>query len=176
MQAAALFAKGKTQADVARALGVSRESARRWHDEWKKGGARRLRGAGRAGRKPRLTRKQLRRIDAELRRGSRAHGFATDLWTLPRVAAVIEKVTGVRYHPGHAWRLLKQIGWSLQRPAKRARERNEEKVRRWKAGTWPALKKKPDENEPGSSSRTKAASRSSRPSAAPGLPEERRQS
>ena len=176
MRAAAMFAKGKPQADVARSLGVSRESASRWHAQWKRKGAAALRGAGRAGRKPRLTEKQLRQIDSALRQGSRAHGFATDLWTLPRVAAVIEKVTGVRYHPGHAWRLLRDIGWSLQRPAKRARERNEEGVRRWKAGTWPALKKTPGENAPGSSSRTKAASPSSRRSAEPGPPEERRQS
>src|SRR5574342_793748 len=120
MRAAAMFAKGKTQADVARTLGVSRESARRWHDQWKQDGAGALRGAGRAGRKPRLTTKQLRQVDTALRRGARAHGFATDLWTLPRVALVIERVSGVHYHPGHVWRLLGRMGWTLQRPAKRA--------------------------------------------------------
>lgn len=141
MQAAALFARGKTQADVARALGVSRQSASQWHARWKQGGAKALRGAERAGRKPRLTAKELRHLDTALRRGARAHGFVTDLWTLPRVAAAIEKITGIHFHPAHTWRLLQQIGWSLQRPAKRARERNEEGVRRWKARRWPALKK-----------------------------------
>jgi len=173
MRAALLFARGKTQADVARTVGVSRESASRWYRQWREGGAAALRGAGRAGRKPRLTTKQLRTVEVLLRRGPRAHGFATELWTLPRIAAVIEKITGVRYHPAHVWRLLRKLGWSLQRPAKRARERNEEGIRRWKAEVWPRLKKTPDEGEPGSSSRTKAASRSFRRSAAPGLPADR---
>jgi transposase len=170
MQAAVLFAKGKTQADVTRALSVSRQSASQWYAQWKTGGAGALRGAGRAGRKPRLTPKDLRHLDTALRRGARAHGFATDLWTLPRVATAIEKITGIQFHPAHAWRLLKQIGWSLQRPAKRARERNEEGIRRWKAGRWPALKKTPGESVRGSSSKTKAASPSSLPSDGLGLP------
>jgi len=58
-------------------------------------------GAGRAGRKPRLDRRQLNRLDAALRQGAQTHGFGTDLWTLPRVAQVIKRLTGVTYHPGH---------------------------------------------------------------------------
>jgi Winged helix-turn helix len=58
-------------------------------------------------------------------RGPTAHGYATQLWTLARVAEVIERITGVRYHPGHVWRLLRELGWSVQRPARRAAERDE---------------------------------------------------
>lgn len=142
-KAASLFQQGMTQAEVARALRVSRQSVSRWYARYCHGGARRLKGAGRAGRKPRLNAQQLRRFEAALRRGARSHGFQTDLWTLPRIALVISWVTGVEYHPGHVWRILQKMGWSLQRPAKRARERNEEAVRNWVARRWPQIKKKP---------------------------------
>jgi transposase len=101
-----------------------------------------LRAAGRAGRKPRLAPEQWARIETALREGARAHGFSTALWTLPRVALVIKRVTGVTYHPGHVWRLLGALDWTLQRPAKRARERNETAVRHWVTTRWPAVKKR----------------------------------
>ena len=148
-RAARLFSEGRTQAEVARALQVSRQSVSRWHSRYKHGGAKRLRGAGRAGRKPRLDARQLTRLDAELRRGARAHGFQTSLWTLPRVAAVMERVVGVKYHAGHVWRVLQRLKWSLQRPAKRAKERSEEAVRQWVSKRWPAIKKTPGGAEPG---------------------------
>ncbi len=138
-----MFSNGKSQADVVRALGVSRQSASRWYGDWKKGGVGALRSAGRAGRKPRLDADQLRQVDEALRLGPRAHGFNTELWTLPRVAAVIKRATRVEYHPGHVWRVLRAMGWSLQRPARKARERNEEAVLRWVAQTWPRVKKTP---------------------------------
>ena len=78
-----------------------------------------LKSAGRAGRKPRLEPKQLATIEQALRAGPRVYGFRTDLWTLPRVAAVIERLTRVRHHPGHVWRILRGLNWSLQRPARR---------------------------------------------------------
>jgi transposase len=123
-RAARLFAAGEIMAAVARAVRVSRQSVSRWYGEWQHGGAAALRGAGRAGRKPKLDRAQLQRLDRTLRQGARAHGFATDLWTLPRVATVIERLTGVHYHPGHVWRILRALSWTLQRPATQARERN----------------------------------------------------
>ena len=119
-RAARMFARGATQADVARELEVSRQSVSRWYADWRSGGTRALKAAGRAGRMPRLTKAQLRRVDRALRQGPRAHGFGTDLWTLDRVAQVIEAETGVRYHPGHVWKLLRdKLGWTRQRPARR---------------------------------------------------------
>jgi len=100
-----------------------------------------LRAAGRAGRKPRLDRRQWVRIEAALLRGPTAHGFATNLWTLPRIAAVIARLTGVRYHPAHVWRLLQGLHWSLQRPARQARERDEAAIRQWRRQRWPQVKK-----------------------------------
>jgi transposase len=137
-RAARLFARGETQADVARQLAVSRQSVSRWHADWEREGVRALKGAGRAGRLPRLSAVQLRPIDHALRRGPRAHGFATDLWTLERVAAVIEAQTGVVYHPGHVWKLLRdKLGWTRQRPARRAVERDDEAIAAWVATDWP---------------------------------------
>ena len=75
--------------------------------------------------------------------GPAAHGYKTVLWTLPRVAALIEKLTGVRYHPGHVWRLLGASGFSCQRPERRALERDEKAIRHWQRVQWPALKKRP---------------------------------
>ncbi len=144
-RAARLFADGRLIASaIARKLEVSCQSVSRWYSDW-----RALRGAGRAGRKPRLNPKQLRQIEKELRRGARAQGFGTDLWTLPRVSKVIEHLTGVHYHPGHVWRILGAMDWSLQRPARQARERNPEKVKLWLTERWPAVKKTLVDEKPG---------------------------
>lgn len=152
LRAAQMFKAGKTQAEVAQALGVSRQSASRWAEQFRAGGAARLRGAGRAGRKPRLAAGQLAAVAGALRRGPQAHGFATNLWTLPRVALVVARVADTTYHPGHVWRLMRQLGWSLQRPARQAKERNPAAVRQWVDERWPALKKKPGASTAGSSS------------------------
>ena len=89
-RAAQLFRAGKKQAEVARSLRVSRQSVSRWFLSFLKGGVKELKGAGRAGRKPRLDARQLGRVDAALRLGAKGHGFKTDLWTLPRIAKVID--------------------------------------------------------------------------------------
>ncbi|MGH2376431.1 MAG: winged helix-turn-helix domain-containing protein [bacterium] len=170
-QAARLFAAGReTQSAIARRLGTSRQSVMRWYRAWRQGGRPALRAAGRAGRKPRLAPEQMKRVEAVLRQGARAHGFRTSLWTLPRVAQVIKRLTGVQYHPGHVWRLLGALDWTLQRPAKRAKERNEPAIQHWVTTRWPVVKKTLGVAGPGSSSRTKAASRSGRRSVARGRP------
>jgi transposase len=90
-----------------------------------------------------LTKDQVEKIRAKLLQGAKAQGYASDLWTLPRVAKLIEAVSTVHYHPGHVWRVLRQMGWSLQRPSFRAKERDEEAIRHWKRGTWAQVKKTP---------------------------------
>lgn len=168
LQAAQLFARGASQGEVATALEVSRVSAHHWYHAWKAQGRGGLQGAGRAGRKPQLTAADLAPVERALRTGPRAHGFPTELWTLPRVARLIERLTGVRHHPGHVWRILRRLGWSLQRPARRARERDDAAIEQWKTRRWAQLKKTPGASAPGSSSKTKAVSRSSPSSAARG--------
>jgi transposase len=137
MQAGALFAAGRSQAEVARQLGVARQNVSRWQARWRHGGQEALRSAGPTGPDPRLTDAQLQAIDQALRQGARANGFDTDHWTLARITAVIERLTGTRYHPGHTWKLLRRMGWRLQRPARRAVERDEQAIARWMAEDWP---------------------------------------
>jgi transposase len=162
LQAAELFARGASQADVARTLLVSRQSVSRWHAEWAARGAEGLNKAGRAGRRPMLDKVELSKVATELERGALANGYPTDLWTLARVAEVIEKVTGVTYHPGHVWKVLRtQLGWSRQRPARRARERDDEAIARWAKEEWPRIKKGLDAAKPGSASKTSRGSASS---------------
>jgi len=148
LSAARLFAEGATQADVARRLGVSRVSAMRWYRIWRKSGKDGLGEAKLLGRPSQLGPQQLGRIEAALLKGPQAHGYSTELWTLPRVAAVVEQVSGVRYHPGHVWRVLRGLGWSLQRPTLRARERDEEAIAQWKRHIWPRAKKTPADTGP----------------------------
>lgn len=175
-EAARLFQSREKQADVARLLRVSRQSVSRWYRQWREEGRAVLSRAGRAGRPPKLTDAQLEEVAKRLRLGARAHGFATELWTLQRIAAVVHGVTGVRFHPGHVWRLMGSMGWSLQRPAKRAKERNEAAIRNWIQRTWPRLKKKPAKRRRGSFSRTRAGSHKSHRSVAHGDRRVRRRS
>lgn len=156
MQAARLLEQGVPQAEVAREVGVHRQSVSRWAQQLEEQGRRGLKQAGRAGRKPALNPDDLRRIERRLKQGPQALGYATQLWTAARVAQLIEEECGVRYHPGHVWRLLRQLGWSCQRPSGRALERDESAIGQWKRRRWPEIKKKPKKRAGPSSSSTKA--------------------
>jgi transposase len=160
LQAAELFAQGRTQAEVAHQLGVSRQSAHVWHARYLQGGVDALRSRGPTGPDPKLSAAQLAKLEQALLQGARANGFDSDLWTLERVAVVITQLTGVRHHPGHVWVILRQrLGWTLQRPERRASERDEEAIQRWVQREWPRIKKGPPPNRPGSSSSTNRPSR-----------------
>jgi transposase len=138
MQAGTLFAAGHSQAEVAHQLGVARQNVSRWHARWQAGGLNALPPPGPTGQAPRLSDAQLAAIDRALRQGAGAHGFDTDHWTLARITTLIERLTGVRYHPGHVWKLLRQrLHYRLQRPARRAVERDEQAIARWVAEDWP---------------------------------------
>ena len=168
-QAARLFAKGEAVlASVARQVKASRQSVCRWYRDWKKNGVKALKAAGRAGRKPRLSRAQLKKVEAALLQGAEAHGFGGALWTLPRVTTVMEQVTGVKFHPGHVWKMLGSMHWTVQKPTQQAKERSEEKVEYWKNVRWPELKKTLHNKKRGSSSKTNPASPRSPQSAPPG--------
>jgi transposase len=90
-----------------------------------------------------LTAQQSTQLVELLLQGATAHGFANELWTLRRIAAVIQVHFGVRYHPAHVWKLLRRIGWSCQVPERRAMQRDEPAIAHWKRDTWPAIKKSP---------------------------------
>jgi len=155
-RAAGMFTKGYSASEVARRLGVGRQSSCRWKNAWEAGGADALKSKGLAGPKPRLDIQQRGEITAALIQGPEAQGYRTNLWTLPRVARLIKGMTGVGYHPGHVWYLLRSFGFSCQRPTRRAIERNEQKIAFWKQTTWPALKKKPGKKAAPLSSSMKA--------------------
>ena len=157
LQAARLFAKGDAPAEVAKRLGVVRQAAYRWKWAWEAGGKAGLASKGKAGRKARLTQGDVLKLTEALLAGPRSQGYKTELWTLPRVSVLIRKLTGVSYHPGHIWRVLRALGFSCQRPERRALERNEQAIGRWKRRQWPAQKKKPASSAARSSSWTKAA-------------------
>lgn len=142
-QAAKLFAKDHSAPEVARRLGVARQVAYRWKNAWEQGGSAALASKGSAGPKPKLTPEQTQKVTDALLAGPAAQGYKTNLWTLPRVALLIKDLTGVRYHPGHVWRLLGASGFSCQRPERRALERDDQAIAHWKKQVWPALKKRP---------------------------------
>jgi transposase len=141
-----LLQRGIRPAEVARRLGVSRTSVMRWERTIASGGRRSLRGAARTGRPSLLGPDEQKRLMAGLKAGARAQGYSTDLWTLARVGKLIETLTGQRYCESGVWRLLKRLGFSSQRPSRRAAQRDEAAVWQWKAKRWPALKKSAPRN------------------------------
>jgi transposase len=158
-RAAELFAQGRTQAEVARELDVSRQSANRWHAGWQAEGATALQSRGPTGRRPKIPDAALKGIEEALLEGALAHGFATDMWTLDRIAVVIQGLTGVQLSNPSVWRLLRnRLGWTVQRPARQAKERDEEAIQHWVAHEWPRIKKGRAQNRPGLSSSTNQAS------------------
>ena len=156
LRAARLLKKGVHQSEVARRVGVHRQSVSRWAQQLEAAGLSGLKKAGRAGRKPRLSAEDLKKIEQGLKRGPEALGYETSLWTAWRVAHLIEEECEVRYHSSQAWRILRQLGWSCQRPTGRALERDEEKIRLWKQKRWPEIKKKLEKKGVRSFSSTKA--------------------
>ena len=156
MRAARLLEKGYSQSEVARIVDAHRQSVSQWAAELRAKGRAGLKKAGRAGRKPRLSSQQVKKIEQGLKQGPEALGYESGLWTSARVAHLIQQECGVEYHPGHVWRILRQLGWSCQRPTGRALERDETKIQQWKQKRWPELKKRPKTKAVRSSSSTKA--------------------
>lgn len=142
LQAAKLFQKGISQADIARSLKITPAAVSQWHSAWQKGGRNKLLSRGNTGPQPKLTDAKLNTIQKILLKGPRKSGYATDMWTLARMKAVIQKKTHIHYSTTHIWRILAiQLGWSAQKPETMARERDEKAVIRWKRWVWPQIKR-----------------------------------
>ena len=139
--AAALLRDGKSLAETARLVGASLSSIKRWKKALREGGEEALAAKPHPGPAERLSDHQKQRLTEILSRGARAAGYRTELWTCGRIAGVIEKHFGVRYHRGHVWRILRSLNWSAQRPKRRARERDERAVAKWRREDWPRIKK-----------------------------------
>lgn len=139
--AVAMLKQGVSATAVAKALKVSLVSVGRWRKATRDGGAEALAARPHRGRPLKLSVPDRRRLLDLLRRGPTAHGFGTELWTLGRVAEVIEDRFGVSYHPSQVWRILRSLDWSAQKPQCKARERDEAAIERWRRRDWPRIKK-----------------------------------
>jgi len=136
----ALLEQGLSCARIGGQIGVSTRSVERWRKD-ARDGVKRLRK--KAGLRPRLTEKQLARLEVVLRRGAYSQGYAEDYWTLDRIARLIWDLFLVRYHPSGVWHLMRRMGWSNQKPKRQAVQRDDAAIAHWKRYEWPRIKKAP---------------------------------
>jgi transposase len=135
--------KGWSQKDIAEALGVSDGAVSQGMKRAREGGMEALRRKPTPGPKPRLSKEQVAKLPGLLAKGAKHFGFREDVWTQPRVAWLIQREFGVRYHPAHVGRILKRLGWSRQKPVERAAQRDEEAIEQWRGEKWAEIEKKP---------------------------------
>lgn len=141
LRAWTLFQAGWKVGQIAAALGVTHGAVSQWLARARQGGEAALHDRKRPGRAPRLTPEQQAKAPALLAQGAEAWGFHGDRWTRERVAEMLRRQFGVRYHPAHVSRLLAGWGFSLQRPQRRAIQRDEAAIRQWRQERFPALEK-----------------------------------
>src|SRR5580765_4138211 len=140
VRAGRLMLAGKTPAQAAHAVGVARQTAYTWKALLDEGGIDALRAMPARGRPARLDDEQLQALGRALLQRPTEHGFGTELWTLKRVGVLIERLDDVKFGQTQIWRILGGLGFSVQKPERRAIERDEDAVQTWKRKTWPALK------------------------------------
>ena len=142
-RAVELLGRGLTLSAVARQVGAAVSAVWQWRETVRRKGAAALAAKPAPGRPRKLSARQRQRLPKLLANGARAYGYANDLWTTRRVAAMIEREFGVDYHSAHVSRILADLGWSCQKPERRAVERNAAAIAHWKRYRWVAIKKKP---------------------------------
>lgn len=136
-----LLEGGLNVVEVAAKVGCSTSSVCLWKQMLADGGPTALAPKPVPGRPRKLPKARCRRLLEILLKGALAYGFPNEIWTLKRIAKVILKEFGVRYHPNHVWRILRDLRWSCQVPERRPVQRNEEAVEHWKRYRWPHIKK-----------------------------------
>ena len=136
-----LLKRGLTTSAVAEQLGCSHSSVVRWRQICERIGSKGLIPRPIPGRPPRLSVARKRQLQRLLVRGPLAAGYSTDLWTLARIGQMIRRRLRVRYGTCQVWRILRSLGWSCQKPERRARQRNEVAIAHWKRYVWPHIKK-----------------------------------
>jgi transposase len=141
LRAITLLESGTSYRTVASAVGASLSNIVRWAEIYDREGSEGLKSKPIPGRPSHLTEAQQRELEKILLKGALKAGYSTDLWTLKPIAEVIKKQFAVRYHPGHVWKIMKSLGWSCQKPERRALQRDEEAIRKWKRYQWPRIKK-----------------------------------
>ena len=142
-KALALLEEGLSIKDVSRRVGTSFVSVFRWKTAAQKGGLAAIKAKPVPGRPRKMSEQDRSRLFDLLLKGALAYGFPNDLWTLKRIASVIQKEFGVQYHPNHIWRILRGAEWSCQVPERRAIQRDEIAIAHWKRYKWPQIKKSP---------------------------------
>jgi transposase len=142
LQAIGLLEAGYAQVEIARKLGVSSAAVSQWKKAHAQGGTEALLAQVHPGPTPKLSSKQCQRLVGYLRQGPRKHGWPTELWTLPRIAQLIVRKFDVEYDQSGVWRLLRRLGWSCQKPERRARERDQPAIDRWRKPGWSRIKKR----------------------------------
>jgi transposase len=135
--------QGWKQSDIARALGVTRGAVSQWIKAAREEGVQGLYRRIAPGPAWKLSAEQRSQLPTLLLRGAEAYGFRGAIWTRERVAEVIRREYGVTLAPSSVGRLLRACGWSRQKPARRARQRNEQAIQTWKEEHWPVVEKKP---------------------------------
>jgi transposase len=140
-RALALWDTGLSLNEVGRRIRCAASSVLRWLRARRRGGPNPLRVRFSPGRPPKLRATQRRRLVKLLLQGPTAHGYGTQLWTTARIAALIRREFGVGYHRDHIGRLMHSLNWSHQKPERRAVERDEPAIERWKRKDWPRVKK-----------------------------------
>lgn len=144
-RAAEYFQERKPLAEVARLVGASLSSVKRWKRAWQEGGVAALAAKPHPGPTPKLSEDQRHQLVTTLKDGPTRAGYRTDLWTTARVAEVVRKQFRVKYHPDHVGRILHDLGFTPQKPQQVAREQDAAAVARWRKRDWPRIKKKPDD-------------------------------
>lgn len=157
-RAVALVGDGLSLNETARRIGCNASSVMRWFQAFRRGGSKALKPRPTPGRPSRLTDRQKALLLQYLLEGSMAHGYRTDLWTTLRIAELIAAKFGVHYHRDHVGRLLHGLRWSCQKPERRALQRDEAAIDRWKRRDWSRIKKTPRGWGPISPSSTNPAS------------------
>ena len=143
LRAWALHQAGWTGKAIADVFGVTEGAVSQWLKRAREGGQETLRRRVAAGPTPKLTAEQRAQVPELLAYGAEAYGFLGEVWTTERVATVIQREFGVLYHPTHVGRLLRGCGWSVQKPVRRATQRDEAAIQHWVREEWPAINKKP---------------------------------
>lgn len=138
----ALYQTGWKQKDIAEALGVTQGAVSQWIKRGRAGGEAGLTEQPKSGAPVRLSAADRQKLPGMLERGAESFGFRGELWTCARVGKLIEREFGVRYHPAHVSRILKDLGWTPQKPIRRAKQRKEAEIQHWKDVRWPELKKR----------------------------------
>lgn len=138
LSAGRLFTRGKTAYYVEKKFEVSSTTAREWRTRWKNGTLH----AQKQGRVSKLTDAQKKRLSTRILKGPEAAGHKTQLWTLDRITELVRQTENVIYRPRSVWYLMHELGFSCQKPSRKAKERDEKAIVEWRHTTWPKLLKK----------------------------------